>query len=113
VAAIPRVGVTGDIVDLALRPTGINDFGDNDGQDGSANWMVVSTTLPSNPTQPDGTIFVPVDSADTDNHGIPDAWERIYFATDLTKLSTRSERNQGSTPFRGRLGPIGIPAAGL
>lgn len=76
----------GDIIDLALRPTGI-DGGDNDGQDGSANWLLVDTTLPPNPIQPNGTVFIAVGASDSDNDGIPDVWERIFFPTDLTKLS--------------------------
>ena len=37
--------------------------------------------------QPDGSIFVPVGSGDTDNDSLPDVWEKIYFPNDLTKLS--------------------------
>jgi hypothetical protein len=75
----------GDIVDLVLKPTG-TDGSDSDGQDGSANWLLVDPVLPSNPVQPDGTVFIPAGAGDTDGDGIPDAWEKIFFPNDLTKL---------------------------
>lgn len=76
----------GDIIDLVLRPAGANGV-DNDGQDGSANWLLVDPVVPAVAIQPDGTVFVPVGAGDTDADGIPDAWEKIFFANDLTKLS--------------------------
>ncbi|MBM3836901.1 MAG: hypothetical protein FJ398_02865 [Verrucomicrobia bacterium] len=76
----------GDIVDLVLRPTGANGQ-DNDGQDGSANWLLIDPVVPATPLQPDGTVFIPAGAGDTDGDGIPDAWEKVYFANDLTKLS--------------------------
>jgi hypothetical protein len=47
-----------DKIDLVLKSVGpTGDIGD--GADGSANWMQIDTVLPPNPTQPDGTPFVP------------------------------------------------------
>jgi hypothetical protein len=49
----------GDKVDLVLTPVGPT--GDRtDGSDGSYHWMRVDTRIPANPTQPDGTPFIPV-----------------------------------------------------
>src|SRR5207247_989463 len=87
----------GDMVDLVLRPTGA-DGSDNDGQDGSINWLLVDPVLPANPVQPDGTVFIPVGAGDSDADGIPDAWERLFFPNDLTKLSRTGDLdNDGLT----------------
>ncbi len=49
----------GDTVDLINSPVGPT--GDRtDGSDGSRHWLRVDTRIPENPTQPDGTPFVPV-----------------------------------------------------
>ena len=49
----------GDIVDLALTPEGA-DEGRGDGSDGSAFSLRIDTNIPNDPTQPDGSTFVPV-----------------------------------------------------
>lgn len=74
----------GDIVDLALTPQGVNDR--NDGSDGSRNWFWIDTRLPREPRQPNGTLFIPAGSPDSDGDGLPDFWEHIY-APDLTTLN--------------------------
>jgi hypothetical protein len=75
----------GDKVDLAITPVGRGSDG-NDGADGSATWFWVDTRLPREPRQPDGTLFIPANSPDTDGDGLPDFWELIY-APDLTTLT--------------------------
>ena len=75
-----------DIVDLILSPRG-TDGADNDGSDGSVNWLYIDPYLPLNPVQPDGTPFIPANAGDTDADGLPDSWEKLYFANDLTILS--------------------------
>jgi len=80
----------GDKIDLVLSPRG-TDNGDADGCDGSVNWLVVDPTLPPNPVQPDGSVFIPVGAGDTDADGMPDAWEKVYFPDDLTKLSQNGD----------------------
>ncbi|HNQ90674.1 MAG TPA: hypothetical protein PKM73_18825 [Verrucomicrobiota bacterium] len=100
VAAADTVGVTRtyylnanptDSIDLILSPTGThgNDDGgyENDWCDGSVNWMRIDTTIPDNPRQPDGSIFIPAGADDTDADGLPDVWENAYFPGDLTKLT--------------------------
>jgi hypothetical protein len=76
----------GQKVDLILSPQG-TDNGWADGCDGSANWLVVDPTIPPNPVQPDGSVFIPVGAGDTDADGMPDVWEYIFFPGDLTKLT--------------------------
>jgi hypothetical protein len=49
--------------------------------------LFVDPVLPTLAVQPDGTVFIPAGANDTDGDGIPDAWERVSFPTDLTKLS--------------------------
>lgn len=80
----------GDIVDLVLRPTGTNGD-DSDGSDGSINWLLVDPVLPPVALQPDGSTFIPAGASDTDADGIPDAWERLYFANDLSKLTREGD----------------------
>jgi hypothetical protein len=95
IAAPDNVGVThtyylnvapGDRIDLALSAKG-TDGVESDGCDGSQNYFLVSPTIPADPHQPDGSVFIPVGSGDTDNDGLADTWEKIYFPNDLTKLS--------------------------
>ncbi|MBL9168228.1 MAG: hypothetical protein JNN07_10850 [Verrucomicrobiales bacterium] len=75
-----------DVVDLVLTPVGPS--GDRaDGADGSANWMTIDTTIPSVPRQPNGRLFIPANSPDTDADGLPDFFENVFFPGDLTKLS--------------------------
>jgi hypothetical protein len=80
----------GDLFDLALTPRGPNGV-DTDGCDGSATWMFVDTTIPAKPIQPDGSTFVPAGASDSDADGLPDTWEKIYFPTDLTKLTATGD----------------------
>ncbi len=72
-------------IDLALTPEGINNR--TDGSDSSNNWMWISTRIPENPTQPDGSPFVPSSGSDTDADNLPDEWEEQFSPGDLTQLS--------------------------
>ncbi len=99
IAGPDNVGVThtyyvnvspGDRFDLVLSPRGL-DGQDNDGCDGSQTWMLVDSTIPTKAVQPDGSTFVPANATDSDGDGLPDAWEQIYFPTDLTKLSSTGD----------------------
>lgn len=74
-----------DVVDLVLTPVGPGGQRD-DGADGSANWMTVDTTIPSVPRQPNGKLFIPANSPDTDGDGLPDFYENVFFPGDLSKL---------------------------
>lgn len=80
----------GDIVDLALTPEGPTER--NDGSDGSESWFWVDTRLPQEPRQPNGALFIPAGSPDTDADGLPDFWERI-FANDLTTLTANGDND--------------------
>jgi hypothetical protein len=101
VAGDDTVGITrtfylnvlpGDKIDLALTPVSL--AGDRgDGCDGSAFSMVVDTAIPANPTQPDGSPFVPASAADTDADGLPDFWEETFFPGDLTQLSATGDKD--------------------
>ncbi len=79
-----------DLVDLIHSPRGA-DNSDNDGCDGSVNWLQIDSALPANPVQPDGSIFVPANASDTDGDSLPDAWETQFFPGDLTQLSGASD----------------------
>jgi len=76
----------GDRIDLTLSAKGTNGV-EADGCDGSENWFLVDPTMPANPRQPGGKVFVPAGTGDTDGDDLPDVWEKIYFPTDLTKLT--------------------------
>lgn len=79
-----------DVVDLVLTPVGPG--GDrSDGADGSSNWMKVDTTIPSVPLQPDGSLFIPANSPDTDGDGLPDFYENVFFPGDLSKLTATGD----------------------
>lgn len=102
IAAPDGVGVThtfyinaqpGDKIDVALSPVGTDGSG-GDGCDGSQTWFLVDPTIPADPRQPDGSIFVAVGSGDTDADGLPDVWEKSYFPNDLTKLSRTGDFDQ-------------------
>ncbi|MFT4637907.1 MAG: hypothetical protein ACI8T1_001222 [Verrucomicrobiales bacterium] len=80
----------GDVIDLGLTPEGANNDR-NDGADGSFSWMIVSTFVPENAIQPDGSTFIPATGDDSDNDKLPDAWERQFFPNDLTQLTTGSD----------------------
>lgn len=76
----------GDKFDLVLSPAGADGI-QNDGQDGSFNSMVVDTTLPGVPRQPNGAIFIPAGSPDTDGDGLADFWEQVYFPGNLAAMN--------------------------
>jgi hypothetical protein len=75
-----------DKIDVILSPRG-GDGIDSDGNDGSVTRLLVNTTIPSSPTQPDGSIFIPAGAGDSDADSLPDVWEKLYFPSDLSKLS--------------------------
>ncbi len=72
-------------IDLTLSPEGVTNRAD--GSDLSANWLWISTRIPDNPTQPDGSPFLPATGEDSDADNLPDAWELEFFPGDLTQLS--------------------------
>lgn len=76
---------TTDVVDVALSPQGVTTR--VDGSDSSVTWLLVSDIIPPNPTQPDGSPFIPATGADGDADNLPDAWEELFFPGDLTQLS--------------------------
>jgi hypothetical protein len=75
------------VVDLVLTPVGFSED-PSDGSDGSGHWMTINTDIPPVPRQPDGTLFIPAGEGaeDSDEDGLPDFWERIFFEDDLTVL---------------------------
>ena len=79
----------GDRIDLILSPHGLTDG--SDGSDGSANAIRIDNRIPTVPIQPDGTIFIPADAADSDDDGIADFWEELFFPGDLSQLSAGSD----------------------
>lgn len=83
----------GDKIDITLSPQG-TDGGFADGCDGSISRLLVDPTLPANPIQPDGTVFVPVGAGDSDGDTLPDVWEKLYFPNDLTKLTASGDYDQ-------------------
>jgi hypothetical protein len=78
----------GDIVDLAVTPEGITSRAD--GSDGSESWFWVDKKIPAEPRQPNGSLFIPANSPDTDGDGLPDFWEEIY-AGNLTALNVTGD----------------------
>ena len=99
IGAPDNVGVThtyyvnaspGDRFDLALSAKGADGV-ETDGCDGSENSLIVDTTIPTAPVQPDGSIFVPAGTGDTDGDSLPDVWEKIFFPADLTKLAATGD----------------------
>ncbi|MGI9244833.1 MAG: hypothetical protein ACR2RV_28780 [Verrucomicrobiales bacterium] len=72
-------------IDVTNTPEGVTNRGD--GSDGSSNWLWISTRIPDNPTQPDGSPFLPATGEDSDADLLPDAWEFGFFPGDLTQLS--------------------------
>ena len=76
----------GDIIDLVLSPQGANGSFE-DGSDGSFSSMVVDTTLPTVPRQPDNSIFIPDGAPDTDSDGLADFWEEVFFPGNLAQMN--------------------------
>lgn len=83
----------GDKIDVILSPRGA-DGQDADGADGSVTTLLIDPTLPTDPRQPNGDIFIPVGAGDTDADGLPDVWEKLYFPNDLTKLTANGDYDQ-------------------
>jgi hypothetical protein len=109
IPGVDSVGVThtyyvnvnpGDKFDLTLSAKGTDGI-EIDGCDGSENWLLVDPTIPSTPKQPDGSIFVPAGTGDTDGDGLPDVWEKIFFPTDLTKLSAAGDYDKDGLNDKG------------
>lgn len=75
----------GDFVDFILSPQGA-DGGNGDGCDNSVTWMKITTFLPSDPVQPDGTPFAPVSADDSDGDDLPDAWELSWEGIDSLEM---------------------------
>ena len=75
-----------DVVDLVLTPEGATSR--VDGSDTSFNWMLIDTIIPDVALQPNGSLFIPINSPDTDEDGLADLWEELFFPGDLTKLKT-------------------------
>jgi len=92
-----------DRIDLILSPRGLDGL-DVDGQDSSATRFLVDPTIPAQPRQPDGTIFIPVGAGDTDADGLPDVWEYQYFPADLTKLTATGDYDQDQLSDTGEYG---------
>lgn len=84
-------------IDLILSPRGI-DGGDQDGCDGSNYYLHVDPVLPDVAIQPNGDLFIPTGSGDTDGDGMPDVWEEIYFPGALATLTATGDYdNDGLT----------------
>ena len=75
----------GDLIDLILSPRGADNT-DADGNDGSFSRLEIDPTLPGDPRQPDGSIFIPANAGDSDGDSIPDVWEEQY-GPDLNRFS--------------------------
>lgn len=100
----------GDKIDLLLSPVGV-DGGHGDGADGSANSMRIDNTIPTGARQPDGAVFIPANTPDTDNDNLADTFEYAFFPDDLTKmtgagdndsdgLTNRQEQDLGLDPTK-------------
>ena len=79
----------GDVLDLILSPQGQTSA--IDGSDGSANSMRIDNRIPAVAIQPDGSLFIPANAPDTDEDGIFDLWEEVYFPGNLDQLSAGSD----------------------
>ncbi len=90
----------GDKIDLGATPEGPgNNRGD--GSDGSFTTMRISTTIPDNPRQPNGDLFVASTGSDSDDDGLPDAWEFLFFPDDLAQLSGEGDKDGDTLNDRG------------
>ncbi|MEM7384985.1 MAG: hypothetical protein AAF514_08570, partial [Verrucomicrobiota bacterium] len=99
---------TGDLIDLILSPKGPN--GSNaDGSDGSANSMSLNLSIPDNPLQPNGDLFIPATAGDTDNDNLPDPWELSFFPGDLTQLSGEMDFDNDGLSDRGEFDLMADP----
>ncbi len=86
----------GDVLDLILSPQGQTSA--IDGSDGSANSMRIDNRIPAVAVQPDGSLFIPSNAPDTDEDGIFDLWEEVYFPDDLDQLSAGSDYDSDGLP---------------
>lgn len=86
----------GDVLDLILSPQGRTSA--IDGSDGSANSMRIDNRIPAVAVQPDGSLFIPANAPDTDEDGIFDLWEEVYFPGDLDQLSAGSDYDSDGLP---------------
>ncbi len=86
----------GDVLDLILSPQGQTSA--IDGSDGSANSMRIDNRIPAVAIQPDGSLFIPSNAPDTDEDGIFDLWEELYFPGDLDQLSTGGDYDSDGLP---------------
>ena len=98
----------GDKIDLAITPVGP---GGNraDSSDGSRNALRISTSLPDNPRQPNGDLFVPATGSDSDNDGLPDTWEYLFFPDDLSQLAGDADKDGDTLNDRGEFDRLTDP----
>lgn len=102
----------GDSIDLALTPVGPDPEAADariDWCDTSWFWMSIDNEIPANPTQPDGTVFVPASAADGDGDGMPDAWEYAFFPDDRTKLTATGDYDGDGLPDVGEYARLSDP----
>lgn len=86
----------GETVDLCLSPLGTTGS-HSDAFDGTNFRFTVNNSLPAVPLQPDGSLFIPVNAADTDGDGILDVWE-LYYAGNLTTLTVTGDYDNDGLP---------------
>jgi hypothetical protein len=53
--------------------------------------MRIDNRIPAVAIQPDGSLFIPANAPDTDEDGIFDLWEEVYFPGNLDQLSAGSD----------------------
>ena len=90
----------GDLIDIALTPEG-PDGSNGDGADGSSFSLVINSSVPTEPRQPNGDLFVPATAEDSDGDGLPDPWELSFFEGDLTQLSGEGDLDGDGLNDRG------------
>lgn len=86
----------GDTIDLCLSPLGTTGS-HSDAFDSTSFRFTVNDALPAVPLQPDGSLFIPANAADSDGDGILDVWE-LYYTGNLTTLTATGDYdNDGLT----------------